>query len=244
MNETVSLKPLSENAIYISFGETIDDTIYSQIRHFTQQLDAQPFPGMIEYVPAYTNITIYYDPIAVLQLNQYSKKNLFLHSPFEIASNYIEQLLQHSYTKKVDEVENIVSIPVVYGGEYGPDLAYVAKHRHLTEEEVIQIHSERTYRVYMLGFAPGFPFLGGLDERLATPRKATPQLYIEAGSVGIAGAQTGIYPLSTPGGWQIIGRTPRKLFLPEQTPPTLLRAGDLIQFQPISEEQWEEEVKR
>lgn len=244
MNETVSIKPFGENAIYVSFGETIDDTIYSQIRHFTQQLNRHPFPGMIEYVPAYTNVTVYYDPIAVLQLKHFSKKELFLHSPFEIASKYIKRLLQHAYEEKVEEVERIVSIPVVYGGEYGPDLAYVAKHHQLTEEQVIQMHSERTYRVYMLGFAPGFPFLGGMNERLATPRKATPRLHIEAGSVGIAGAQTGIYPLSTPGGWQIIGRTPKQLFLPEQTPPTLLRAGDLIQFQPISEERWEEEMKR
>ncbi|MBO1911088.1 5-oxoprolinase subunit PxpB, partial [Microvirga sp. 3-52] len=116
----------------------------------------------------------------------------------------------------------------------GPDLEYVAKSNNLSIEEVIQIHSENEYLVYMIGFAPGFPFLGGMDKRIATPRKETPRLTIPSGSVGIAGKQTGVYPLETPGGWQIIGRTPLDLFLPDMSPPTLLEAGDKIRFMPVS----------
>ena len=120
----------------------------------------------------------------------------------------------------------------------GPDLSVVASHNSLSEEEVVQIHSGGDYTVYMLGFAPGFPFIGGMPERIATPRRDSPRLKIPQRTVGIAGKQTGIYPIETPGGWQLIGRTPIELFLPEDEPPTLLRAGDKIKFTPISLEEY------
>ena len=132
-----------------------------------------------------------------------------------------------------------VEIPVCYGGVYGPDLAYVAEYHHMTEEEVVKIHTGPEYLVYMLGFCPGFPYMGGMDTRIATPRRASPRLAIPAGSIGIAGEQTGGYPLSTPGGWQLIGRTPVDMFRPDnQEEPTLLRAGDHVHFRAVTEEEY------
>jgi KipI family sensor histidine kinase inhibitor len=130
-----------------------------------------------------------------------------------------------------------VEIPTIYGGEYGPDLDFVAQYHHLTPAEVIRIHSGVDYPVYMLGFIPGFAYLGGLDAAIATPRLDQPRTRIPAGSVGIAGAQTGVYPLDTPGGWRIIGRTPLRLFDPLADPPALLSPGDIVRFIPVSEEE-------
>jgi inhibitor of KinA len=134
----------------------------------------------------------------------------------------------------------VVEIPVHYGGESGPDLDIVAKHNGLTPEEVVAIHSNGHYFVNMIGFAPGFPYIGGMSEKIATPRKSSPRLKIPAGSVGIAGKQTGIYPIETPGGWQIIGKTPLQLFRPDHDPPSLLKAGDKICFKPITLKEFRE----
>ena len=129
----------------------------------------------------------------------------------------------------------MVEIPTLYGGEYGPDLDHVADHNGLTPEEVIQIHSSADYLVYMMGFTPGFPYLGGMSENIATPRLQTPRTAIPAGSVGIAEQQTGVYPIESPGGWQLIGRTPVQLFDPQRDPPVVVEAGDFIRFAPITE---------
>ncbi len=136
-----------------------------------------------------------------------------------------------------------MEIPVCYGGSFGPDLSFVAEHGKITEEEVIRIHSSRDYRIYMLGFLPGFPYLGGMDERIFTPRLNSPRTRIPAGSVGIGGEQTGIYPMDSPGGWQLIGRTPYRLFKPEQVRKPLYEAGDSIRFVPINQEEYKE-IKR
>ena len=135
--------------------------------------------------------------------------------------------------------QRTVEIPVCYGGDYGPDLEFVAQHNSLTEEKVVAIHSAADYLVYMIGFAPGFPYLGGMSEQIAAPRRESPRLQIPAGSVGIAGAQTGVYPIETPGGWQLIGRTPLELFRPTEDPPTRLRAGDIVRFRPITSEEFD-----
>ncbi len=240
MSETINVQPFGDRAIYISFGHKIDTSIHTKIQAFVRYLENHPFDGMLECVPAYTNVTIHYDPLAVLQKHAIRKRSSFLYSPFEIASNYVKEALQRFEEEEVTFTPRTVTIPVVYGGAYGPDLSIVAKLNDLTEEEVIRRHSEREYTVFMLGFAPGFPFLGGMDPSIATPRKENPRLTIPSGSVGIAGEQTGIYPLETPGGWQIIGRTPVELFLPEQSPPTFLLPGDCIRFQPINAEQYEQ----
>ena len=132
-----------------------------------------------------------------------------------------------------EEGGRVVELPVLYGGEYGPDIEKVAEHAGMAVDEMIGLHSGTGYLVYMLGFTPGFPYLGGLDDRLATPRVATPRLRIPAGSVGIAESQTGVYPLTSPGGWNIIGRTPLALFDPTREPPSLLAPGDVVRFVPL-----------
>lgn len=197
-------------------------------------LENNPFPGMIECVPAYTNVAVYYHPFVVYE----SFKQVNNHvSPFQIVKSVIEEVIDQLEEGKRTN-NRVIEIPVCYGGEYGPDIEKVAKHNLLTVDQVIDIHSNGEYRVYMIGFAPGFPFLGGMSEKIATPRRSTPRQLIPPGSVGIAGGQTGVYPIATPGGWQLIGQTPLQLFLPDKTPPCLLQAGNIVKFVPISEQEF------
>ncbi|WP_338472211.1 5-oxoprolinase subunit PxpB [Niallia sp. XMNu-256] len=233
------LTPLSDHGIIIELGQEINTETFSHVQVISTYLEEQPFQWMIEYVPAFTTVTIYYDP----------KTILLHHSPHTLPFDYVKKqvskmlnLLQ-SYARVTP---SIIEVPVCYGGEWGPDIEIVASRNHLSVEEVIRIHTSTRYQVYMIGFAPGFPYLGGLPKELATPRKSSPRLAIPAGSVGIAGNQTGIYPLETPGGWQIIGNTPLQLFRPMEDPPCLLKAGDQIIFKSISKEefhQWEDKLQ-
>lgn len=241
MNEEKSLdiKALGDSAVLIKLGEGIHPDIHQQVKNLSFLLSEHPFDGFIESVPAYTNLTVYYSPFLVHQ----SKTGLDTEgSPIEKVTAYIRAL-----AKDISEVPaaegRLVEIPVLYGGEFGPDLHVVAQTHGLTVQEVIDIHTTPEYLVYMIGFAPGFPFLGGLDERIATPRKLTPRTSIPPGSVGIAGKQTGVYPLETPGGWQIIGRTPTDLFVPEMTPPSLLQSGDKIKFCPMTQQEYDAQKK-
>ncbi|MQR88781.1 5-oxoprolinase subunit PxpB [Bacillus megaterium] len=243
MNQTATkasgvISPLGDSALVITFGDSIQYDIHKQIKTCKDSIELNPFPGFVECVPAFTNLTIFYNPLEVVAAVKKKEKKEFV-SPFEVVSSIIQRKLENEQTEK-ELNHRTVSIPVCYGGEYGPDLEYVARHHNLTTEEVISIHSEGEYLAYMIGFAPGFPFLGGLSERIATPRRPSPRTSIPAGSVGIAGMQTGVYPISTPGGWQLIGQTPVKLFLPEQNPPSLLQAGDIVKFEPISKEEYQE----
>lgn len=229
LNKNEYIQPLGDSALVIHMGEDIHPTIHEKVKNLNALLENNPFIGFIESVPAYNSLTVYYDPVAVYLSSIENVKK----SPYHIVSDFLYKILNELGTTEKQE-PRIVKIPVVYGGEFGPDLEDVANYNGLSTEEVIQIHSSKECLVYMIGFAPGFPFLGGMDERIATPRKESPRLAIVPGSVGIAGKQTGIYPLETPGGWQIIGRTPLDLFLPKQSPPTLLQSGDIIRFVPIS----------
>lgn len=234
----INVQSLGDSAIAVSFGNEIAVSIHQRVKALTSYLDENPIHGMIEYVPSFTSVTIYYNPLEVIQAyhrNNGEKKR----SAFEIVSLELKQMvkeLKNAHKYKARKME----IPACYGGDFGPDLDFVARHSNLTRDEVITIHSAEEYLVYMIGFAPGFPFIGGMSERIATPRRKEPRFDIPPGSVGIAGKQTGIYPISTPGGWRIIARTPLKLFLPEQTPPSLLQAGDIITFKPISIEEYRE----
>ena len=225
---TIQFKQLSENALFVVFHDEINESTQRQIQQAMQLLLQHPFPGLIEMIPSYTNFCVYYDPFIV-------RKKLPQTQTIAMSVQlYIEKLLQSLTT--LEQIERrIIEIPVIYGGEYGPDLQEVAQCNQLTPEQVIKIHTSRDYLVYMLGFAPGFPYLGGLDERISTPRKNIPRLEIAAGSVGIGGNQTGIYPYATPGGWQIIGRTKTELFSLENDPPALLQAGDIVRFVAIEE---------
>ncbi|MGJ7919192.1 5-oxoprolinase subunit PxpB [Neobacillus sp. LXY-4] len=233
------LDPLNEQAIMIIFGKEISEATLNKVQAVASFLETNPFPWLIEYVPAFTTITIYYDPIKVLSISSTGKL------PYDFVYEQIDKSIK-GITLAEENQARVVSIPVCYGEQYGPDLEFVAKYNHLTTEEVIEIHSGSEYIVYMIGFSPGFPYLGGLSNKIYTPRKSSPRQRIPAGSVGIAGKQTGVYPIETPGGWQIIGQTPITLFQPNSTPPSLLQTGDKIKFFPISHEEfscWEERNK-
>jgi inhibitor of KinA len=216
---------LSERAITLQFGQHISEEIWQQVNHFNALINQQSFPGFISSVPAYTTLTLFYDAVVV------SRSNLPGIDCFEKISGWLNELKEVLTDDKLAE-SDIVTIPVYYGGGYGPDLDELARLHQLTTHEVINLHSKAVYKVYMIGFVPGFAYLGGMDAALATPRKAIPRKAVPAGSVGIAGEQTGIYPLQTPGGWQIIGRTPLALFDASRLQPSLLKAGDRIIFEP------------
>ncbi|WON76069.1 5-oxoprolinase subunit PxpB [Serratia sp. UGAL515B_01] len=207
---------LGERAVVLELAPPV--TLHSQQRiwalaeKLTQHSDVQ------EVVPGMNNLT------------------LLLHTPKADADAMIALLRQGWEGSESLELESRnVDIPVIYGGEYGPDLDEVAQHTGMTAKQVVECHSSALYVVYFLGFQPGFTYLGGMPERLATPRRAEPRLSVSAGSVGIGGEQTGIYPLVTPGGWQLIGRTSLALFNPKEMPPTLLRPGDNVRFVPQKE---------
>lgn len=219
------LHPLGDKAVILEVGKEISETTLQKVRTITAFLDDQQFSWVVEYVPAFTTVTIYYDPIKIMQVQQACL-------PFEYVREQLEKWQESKNQIKIPS--RTVSIPVCYGGTLGPDLKFVANYNGLTPEEVIHIHSTGNYLVYMIGFSPGFPYIGGMSEKIACPRKTSPRLQIPAGSVGIAGIQTGIYPIETPGGWQIIGRTPLELFLPNEETPSFLKTGDKIQFTPIS----------
>lgn len=230
--QSVHIRLLGDSAIVIQLGEDINRAMHNKIVNIIELLETEPFEGFIEAVPAYNNITVFYDPVTVYLNNKSSNETAF-EKVTAFMMNYIKKAKNKLSTKK-----RLVEIPVMYGEKFGPDLNYVAKFNNITPEKVIELHTKKDYLVYMIGFAPGFPYLADLDNRIATPRKEKPRLSIPAGSIGIAGEQTGMYPLETPGGWQVIGRTPVDLFTPKSFPPTLLKSGDEIRFIPITENEY------
>jgi KipI family sensor histidine kinase inhibitor len=211
-----------DRALLVEYGEAIDPVVNEKIRVVTALLKKYPSAGIEAVIPAYRNLAILYDPLVT--------------SPDQLKT--ILENLDHRLQEIRIPEPHTVEIPVCYGGEFGPDIGIVAEHNRLYAEEVIAIHSATVYPIYMIGFAPGFCYLGGLDRRLHTPRRKTPRTLLPAGSVGIAEAQTGMYPQDSPGGWQIIGRTPLRLFAPERKNPFLYESGDRIRFVPISEEEF------
>lgn len=215
--------PCGDCALSIQIGNEISEAVNREVVAVLSCVQRENIPGVLELVPSYTCICIHYDP-AVIDYDGLMARLRKL----EVQT---EQFAEGS--------SRVVEIPVCYGGEYGPDLAYVAEYHHISEEEVIRRHSSGDYLVYMLGFLPGFAYMGGMDESISCPRLASPRTKIPAGSVGIAGSQTGIYPLASPGGWQLIGRTPVKMFeMMGETAKFTLSAGDRVQFVPISEEEF------
>jgi inhibitor of KinA len=231
-HDDFDIQPLGERAIIVTFGTMIDVTIHRKVKALTNYLDTTPIGGMIEYVPAFTSVTVYYDPARVLE-NEKQPIREKAGSAYEIVYANLKQIVLNLEATMEDKKRE-VEIPVCYGGQFGPDLEFVAKHNNMSTDEVINTHSNGDYLVYMIGFAPGFPYLGGMSEKIAAPRRSEPRMKIAKGSVGIAGKQTGVYSIESPGGWQIIGRTPLELFRPNENPPSLLQAGDVIRFKPIS----------
>ncbi|PQP83731.1 kinase inhibitor [Paenibacillus sp. PCH8] len=219
------LSPMGETAVMIRCGDSMSEAVHRRVMSICSLLEKRTLPALIEWVPSYASVTLFYDPMI---------------SPYHELSQLLLQLLNQMKKESVQNKPGTVTIPVCYGGEWGPDLDYVASEHGMSAEEVITIHTSGEYLVHMIGFAPGFPYLGGLSERIATPRRATPRLRVEAGTVGIGGKQTGIYPVATPGGWQCIGRTPLRLFRPGENEPSLLAAGDRIRFAQITMQEYQE----
>ena len=214
------ISPVGDCAISIDFGQVIDPKINRHIRQTIERIQELKLDGITELVPTYCALLIQYDAM--------------LYSYSDIC-NLMEPLLEPSVTNDANDRVTVIEIPTVYGGEFGPDLGFVASHNNLSEDEVVSIHSGTDYLVYMLGFIPGFTYLGGMDPRIATPRLSSPRTLIPAGSVGIAGEQTGTYPSDSPGGWQIIGRTPVTMYDMSKKQAALLSAGDYVRYVPIAE---------
>ncbi len=207
-----------DRGLLVEFGEGIDAEVNEKVRAMWELLRSRPVAGVEHIIPAYRSLALVYDPMATnpRQLEE-QVRTLERHANFEALP-----------------IPRALEIPVLYGGKFGPDLEFVAEMNRLTVEEVIVIHTSPCYKIFAIGFAPGFCYLGGLDSRISAPRLATPRQRVPAGSVGIAESQTGIYPLESPGGWRLIGRTPLCLFDPGNPSPFLYAPGDRIRFIPIS----------
>ena len=222
MTSQVYEKPVcrlaGDRGFLVEFGDGIDPGVNAKVRAMAGVLEKEKPEGILEVIPTYRSLLFIYDP------ERTDPDRLYL---------LVETLETSSSAMDADTFKT-VEIPVCYGGDFGPDIGNVQKSSGLTQEQVVQVHAAPEYLIYMVGFTPGFAFLGGLDERLNTFRLETPRMHVPKGSVGIANNQTGMYPIASPGGWQIIGRTPLTLFAPEKKDPFLYRAGDKIKFVPIS----------
>lgn len=214
--------PSGDSAFLVKFGNEISEEINRKVRAYFIALSEKKIKGIIECVPSYTDLMVVYNPLIIR---------------YEELLGELKTVAQNISDIEIPEART-VEIPVLYGERFGEDMEAVKSHTGLSEQEIIKQHSGRKYLVYMLGFTPGFCYLGGMNKDIATPRKEVPSQKILAGSVGIAAEQTGIYPIDSPGGWQIIGRTPYKLFDPNRKPEFLLQAGDYLKFYPISEEEY------
>lgn len=212
-----------DSCLVAEFGTSVDRALNAKVQALKNALSRSAPRGLVELVPTYRSLAIYYDPC---RLERAALKSL------------VESLCEN-LGGKGSEAGRVVTIPVCYGGTFGPDLENVCAHTGLSAEEVIARHAGRDTYCFMLGFTPGFAYLGGMDESLATPRLENPRTVIPAGSVGIAGKQTGIYPIDSPGGWQLIGRTPLAVFDPLRNPPTLVEAGDWVRFEPVGEAEFD-----
>ena len=216
-----------DSSVCVEFGNEISPDINRKIRAFKIAVEKSGIPGIVETVPTYRSLLVHYKPEVI---------------GYKAITEKFKSLMG-----TLDNIEipppTVIEIPVLYGGEMGPDIENVASHNGKTVEEVIKIHTSQEYLIYMIGFIAGFPYLGGMSKEIATPRLKEPRVKIDGGSVGIAGEQTGIYPLDSPGGWQLIGRTPFKLYDAEREKPVLLEAGQYIKFSSISQKEFDETAK-
>ena len=217
-----------DSSLLIEFEQTISPEVNAKISSLIRLMREQPIEGVVDIIPSFCALLVNYDP-RVVPYSQINKR---------LSELAVLEVQAEEYAARVFE------IPVCYGDDYGPDIGHIAERAGLSQDEVIRVHSGRDYLIYMLGFMPGFPYLGGLDESIHTPRLDTPRVLIHAGSVGIGGAQTGIYPINSPGGWQLLGRTPVKTYDPAREVPILFEAGDYIRFVPINKAEFADIKKR
>lgn len=214
----MKLMAAGDQVLVAEFGNQIDEQINDQVHALAKKIEEQKIPGIGEVVPTFRSLLIYYDSYRL---------------SYKEAAEKITELARHLETGKASK-KRIIKIPCCYGARFGPDLANMEKLTGLDRKEIIAIHSSVDYKVYMMGFLPGFAYLGGLDERIHVPRLKTPRLKISRGAVGIGGSQTGIYPMDSPGGWQLMGETPVDMYNPDREQPIFVHAGDYIRFIPIS----------
>jgi inhibitor of KinA len=235
MRPPMELSALGDSAVMARLGAGMDGAVLRRVRALAAAIEAAHAPGIIEVVPAYTTVTVVYDPVRFAGAGARP-----FHTVCQLISWCAERCAQPggpgAEGSAAADSAPVTVIPVCYGGEWGADLDTVADHCGLSAAQVIELHAGASYRVHAIGFVPGFPYLGGLPAALGLPRRATPRLRVPAGSVGIGGSQTGVYPLATPGGWHLIGRTPLELFRPHAARPARLRVGDSVRFQPITAE--------
>ncbi len=216
-----------EKALVVEFGSRIDPQTNVRVQSLSRSLGRDPIPGVVETIPTFRSLLVAYDPLL-------------------IGFDELVSRIQAVETRPPEPcgAKTSVVIPTVYGGEFGLDIGFVARHNRISVEDVIRLHVSVSYLVYMIGFTPGFPYLGGLPSMIATPRLQVPRTRVPAGSVGIAGEQTGVYPVQSPGGWQLIGRTPLKLYDPARENPVLLEPGDSVRFERIDEATFRELERR
>lgn len=213
---TPRLLPAGDSALLIEFADEIDEAANDRVHAFAQFLRTQPRAAILDLIPAYSSLLVCYDPEQI---------------DFAALCDFLRASLESPQTQ-IEIKSRLIEIPARYGGEFAPDLDFVAEWSGLTPVQVIELHASVIYRVYLIGFTPGFAYLGSVSDKIAAPRLASPRLRVPAGSIGIAGRQTGIYPMETPGGWRLIGRTEVKLFDPANDPPTLVQPGDRVRFVP------------
>lgn len=216
--------PAGDQAILVEFGGEIQSLLNRRVHAVARNLKGRKFPGIGETISSYCSLLVYYDPF-VLSLAQ--------------ATSRIEEILGGTTALEAPS-QTIKEIPVLYGGAGGPDLSFVAEHNNLSVEQVVELHTRETYLVYVVGFSPGFAAMGTVPDKIRAPRLSSPRTKVPAGSVGIGGAQTGIYAVESPGGWQLLGRTPLKLFDLHRQPPSFFQAGDYARFYPIGGKEFEE----
>ena len=220
---TFRIVPAGDSALIVEFEDRIDPAVNAQAVAVAERLQAQPVAGVRDVVPTYRSVAVYFDPL-------------------QTSRDELVERLERDAARPVPAARrrlDAIPIPVCYGGEFGPDLAAVAAFAGLSESAVVDLHAGATYHVFMLGFVPGFAYMGIVDARIAAPRRETPRVRVPRGAVGIAGAQTGIYPAETPGGWQIVGRTPVRPFDSARLDPFLVKAGDAVRFHAIDRAEYD-----
>ena len=235
MPDRLDILPLGDRAAVIEVADRVGETATARVRALCDLLEQAAIPGVREVVPAFCSVTLYYDPLLLWQLAGTDERERI---PFELLRQRVEPCLER-LEAQTRLSGRLVEIPVCYGGEYGEDLGALALAHQIAPAMLVELHTAPTYFVGMLGFMPGFPYLCGLDDRLVTPRRATPRPRVPAGSVAIGGEHTGIYPFDSPGGWHLIGRTPIRLFDLAAAPPSPLLAGDRVKFVAIGAETFE-----
>jgi inhibitor of KinA len=235
----MEIKPLGDSTILVRVAEDFErapEETLNAVLSAQAGIKAAQIPGVVEVAPAYTTVALFYQPWRAVEGG----------APAENVFSWMEQQIRKALSNlksfEVDSQRSPIQIPVCYEAEFGVDLEHVAEHAGIHAKEVVDLHCGAEYRVHCVGFTGGFPFLGGLPRKIATPRRDVPRKEIPAGSVGIGGTQTGIYPIKSPGGWNVIGRTPLRLFDPQKNPPVLLRAGDRVRFRAITREEFDKSI--